>query len=297
MPGGSRGRNVTDPTDAPPMSGQVLPALYRTAAPHPALRPHVQAYVQIADHPDGTIQVAALPVPMLLVTWGAEVQILTSPAGTRSLPHVVLAGPTSRVHHSAIGAGAHGFHVRFTPTGARALLGERATPQGWDDGLPAAVERWSEAVTEAASFEARVALADAFWLSRRPDGDLWTSAAAALLTRTAGAVPVTAVADALGVSERTLRRRFADDVGLGVKEFAQVQRYRQAHGFLLRTPGATWRDACERFGYADQAHFVRAFQRFTGQPPTRWRLDERRFDLSFGLRDGGSPSTRKTVHR
>lgn len=268
----------------------ILPpaALIRVASPHPALGLYVRAYLQVEQQTAETTHIGALPSPVLAVTWGGAVQIRTGLADTYPVPFVSLVGALSRGHTVEIGAGASGFHVRFGPTGARALLGERPVADTWDDGLPAAIVRWAEAIVEAPSFEARVALADAFWRSRLPHVEVWSGTPADLVTSTAGTMAVTALADALGVSARTLRRRFFDDTGLGVKTFAQIERYRQAHGYLLRTPEATWRDVCERYGYADQAHFVRSFRRFTGEAPTRWRPDSHSLDLGMGLRDEGA---------
>lgn len=262
----------------------------RTVAPHPSLAGYVRSYVSIESHPAGSIQVAAIPTSLLLVTWGGAVQVVTSAAGPRPLPLVALSGPMTRSHRSVIEAGACGFHVQFTPTGARALLGEHAVPDIWEASLPPALLRWAEAVAEAPSVEARVALADAFWRARLPTSEAWSAAAVRRLMQTAGGQTVASLAETLGVSPRTLQRRFATDVGIGVKTFAQVERYRQSHGLLLRAPQATWTDVCTRFGYADQAHFVRAFRRFTGTPPTRWRTDEHGFDLGFGLREAGASS-------
>ena len=260
----------------------------RTSPPHPALAAHVRSYVSTDDPARGpsAVSLAALPAPVLFITWGGDVQIVTAQA--RTLPAVVLFGPSTHPHHAEIDAGVCGFHVRFTPTGARALLGERATPNAWDDGLPAAVHRWAEAIAEASGFEARVALADAFLCRRLPGYAVRAGPAVSLVAGQAGCASVATVARELGVSERTLRRHFVEDLGVGLKTFAQIERYRQAHGLLLRAPGTSWRDVCERFGYADQAHFVRSFHRFSGMTPTRWRPDEHRFDLGFGLREEGT---------
>ena len=270
------------------MGALPLSSPLRTAAPHPALASYVQSYIQIRDHPAAELEVAAIPSPLLLVTWNAPVRIVTSAPGERALPLVALAGLTSRVHRSVVGAGACGFHLRLSPTGARALLGERLQPDTWEGGLPPDVQRWAEAIAEAPTFEARVALADAFWRARIPSSRVWSADATRMLARTAGSASVTDVASVLGVSARTLRRRFTDDVGLGVKLFGQIERYRQAHGLLLRSPGTSWTDICARFGYADQAHFVRAFRRFSGGTPTRWSPDEHGFDIGFGLRGEGA---------
>jgi AraC-like DNA-binding protein len=257
------------------------PTGVRVAAPHAALRAHVQAYVEIGGLVGGVFPVAAVPSAFLFVTWGGPVRILT--ASSAALPLATLFGVCSRAHRSEVAATSQGFHVRFTATGARALLRDRPDADAWHDALPAAVQRWAEATAEAPTFAARVALADAFWRTRLPARDVWSDAAIALVQAGAGRLHVAGVADLLGVSRRTLQRRFADDIGIGLKTFAQVERYRQAHGLLLRTPGATWRDACAHFGYADQAHFVRSFARFAGVPPTRWTPGGSVFDLGFGL--------------
>ena len=61
---------------------------------------------------------------------------------------------------------------------------------------------------------------------------------------------------ALGVSERQLRRRFADAVGYGPKTLARVLRF-QRFLALGRRPAATWRAWRCGAGYADQAHLTR----------------------------------------
>lgn len=256
-------------------------AAIQTAAPHPALRAHIQAYVQVCGRVGGVVPVSAVPSAFLFVTWGDPVRILS--ASDRDLPLVTLFGIGSQAHHSEVGAGSQGFHLRLTPTGARALLGERPAAGVWHDALPASVQHWAEETVAASTFRDRVALANRFWRARLPAREMWSAAAVALVRGSGGLLSISRVAHELGVSPRTLRRRFVDEVGTGLKTFAQLERHRQAHNLLLRTPGATWRDACERFGYADQAHFVRSFHRFTGTPPKRWTANGRVLDFGFGL--------------
>jgi len=261
-------------------------AAVRTAAPHPALAGLVQAYVQITGRVGGVVPVSAVPSAFLFVTWGDPVRILS--ASSRHLPLVSLFGLGSQAHQSEVGAGSHGFHLRLSPTGARALLAERPAADAWHDALPASVQRWAEETAAAPTFHARVALADAFWRRRVSERAVWSASASALIQRSGGLLSVTRLAYELGVSPRTLRRRFVDDVGAGIKTYAQLERHRQTHNFLLRAPGATWRDACERFGYADQAHFVRSFQRITGTSPTRWTTNGYVLDFGFGLASDGA---------
>lgn len=256
-----------------------------TAVPHAALAPYIRGYVHIEDHEASTVHVAAQADPALLLTWNAPVRMLGRPGEHRPLPLVVLAGASSHAGTSEVGAGACGFHVRFTPAGARALIGVRPPANAWDADLPACVWRWAEAIAEAPDLAARVALADAFWRARLPERPLWSAAAVALVRQSVGSARVASVAEALGVAPRTLRRRFHDDAGIGIKAFMQVERYRQSHGLMLRAPRTTWQDVCERFGYADQSHFVRDFRRFTGETPTRWLPEAHGLDIGFGLRD------------
>jgi AraC-like DNA-binding protein len=106
-----------------------------------------------------------------------------------------------------------------------------------------------------------------------------TSGAADPLTRAAAlglAVPGARVADLgaeLGISERQLRRRFADAVGFGPKTLARILRFQR---FLaLAGEGASLRWAPRNdlaglafaAGYADQAHLTRECRRLAGRTP------------------------------
>jgi AraC-like DNA-binding protein len=88
--------------------------------------------------------------------------------------------------------------------------------------------------------------------------------AAALEMATPGA-RVDALGAALGVSERQLRRRFADAVGYGPKTLARVLRF-QRFLTLSRNGDDLARLALDA-GYADQAHLTRETRRLAGRTP------------------------------
>ena len=70
---------------------------------------------------------------------------------------------------------------------------------------------------------------------------------------------------ALGVSERQLRRRFADAVGYGPKTLARVLRFQR---FLaLARSGDELARLALTAGYADQAHLTRETRRLAGRTP------------------------------
>jgi AraC-like DNA-binding protein len=83
---------------------------------------------------------------------------------------------------------------------------------------------------------------------------------------------VAALGDALGISERQLRRRFADAVGYGPKTLARVLRFQR---FLALAAGDDPAGSARgdlaglayAAGYADQAHLTRECRQLSGRTP------------------------------
>lgn len=84
-----------------------------------------------------------------------------------------------------------------------------------------------------------------------------------------GSPSVAAVAAACGVSVRTLQRRLAD-AGWAYSGLVERVRRDQATG-LLADPTRSVTSVALATGYADPAHFSRAFRRWTGVSPTMFR--------------------------
>ncbi|HEX3770246.1 MAG TPA: AraC family transcriptional regulator [Polyangiaceae bacterium] len=80
------------------------------------------------------------------------------------------------------------------------------------------------------------------------------------------------VAVALGMSERTLRRRLADEE----TSFALLrdEALRERATLLLRANDMSVEQISQRLGYANLGNFVRAFRRWTGQTPTSFQKAE-----------------------
>lgn len=84
------------------------------------------------------------------------------------------------------------------------------------------------------------------------------------------------VAEHFSVSLRTLQRHFERHLGVGPKWVIQRRRIHealdeievQASGQPGR--GLDWATLAVRLGYADQAHFVKAFTELVGRPPTHY---------------------------
>jgi AraC-like DNA-binding protein len=77
---------------------------------------------------------------------------------------------------------------------------------------------------------------------------------------------VAAAAGRLGISSRQLERRFQARVGMPPKLFARIRRFQRVFPAIERD-GAGWVDAAAACGYYDQAHLIRDFRQFAGEPP------------------------------
>jgi AraC-like DNA-binding protein len=92
-------------------------------------------------------------------------------------------------------------------------------------------------------------------------------AAAGALSR---GIPVGGVCDDLGLVPRTLRRRFAAQVGLMPKRFARVQRMQRLVHDLDGLDEVDWSAAAARHGYADQPHLADEFRALAGVTPAEY---------------------------
>jgi len=95
-------------------------------------------------------------------------------------------------------------------------------------------------------------------------------AVAAALRLLAAGTPVAETVEATGLARATLIRRFASEVGLSPKQWAGLARLKRASQALAEgRPRLA--DLALDCGFADQAHFTRAFTAYAGVPPSAWR--------------------------
>jgi AraC-like DNA-binding protein len=80
-----------------------------------------------------------------------------------------------------------------------------------------------------------------------------------------------AVAKVLHVSVRTLQRRLVE-AGTSFRELADTVRSQVAQGYLS-DPGVSSAEVAFLLGFSDPSSFNRAFRRWTGKSPGRWRKD------------------------
>jgi AraC-like DNA-binding protein len=95
--------------------------------------------------------------------------------------------------------------------------------------------------------------------------------ALALIDSQRGNIAIDAVARRVGFSRRHLERRFKDEVGLGMKQFARITRVQAAIRMVNDRPMRSGADIAARCGYSDQAHMIRECKTIAGR--TFARLD------------------------
>jgi AraC-like DNA-binding protein len=95
-------------------------------------------------------------------------------------------------------------------------------------------------------------------------------------------VSVAAAGAAVGVSERSLRRKFAA-TGMTWREYLLQSRLLRAMA-LLTEPGRTVLDVATTVGFDSVSAFTRAFRRLTGETPTDYRKRVTATSRSTGLR-------------
>jgi AraC-like DNA-binding protein len=113
----------------------------------------------------------------------------------------------------------------------------------------------------------RVQCVEQFLLSRLNVGndDLLVQTACKALDESGGSCPISMLARTLGLSERTLERRFQAHIGATPKKSARIVRLRSA---ILQTGKYSgWADLAYATGYYDQSHMIHEFREFYGMPP------------------------------
>jgi len=100
-------------------------------------------------------------------------------------------------------------------------------------------------------------------------------AAAQWLRDEAGRIRFKHVADQLGVSERNLRRRFTDHVGLTPKSYSQQLQLTNAALAAEKEAAPDWAEIAVSAGFHDQAHMINAFKAEISLTPTAFHAERR----------------------
>jgi AraC-like DNA-binding protein len=226
-----------------PLFAATIVWVYREFAPPPDLAPYVACVWTTlsrggAIFPDGCVD----------VVWRGD--------------RLVVAGPATAPLTTDMPWGVPVFGVRFRLGVAGAALGLPA--DALLDENPPLADVWGPDSDERVAAGGVAALVDA--VRERVLGvPVDPVARAAALAMAVPGARVDKLGSVLGVSERQLRRRFADAVGYGPKTLARVLRFQR---FLaLTADGGGLARLALSAGYADQAHLTRETRRLAGRTP------------------------------
>jgi AraC-like DNA-binding protein len=204
--------------------------------------------------------------PATLVT-GLAVKVTDQPWH----PPVLVNGPrttSTRVQ----GPWAPAIAARLAPLDAYKLLGPVVSDIGAMVGLEDIVgpdaRRLGEQIQSASTWDERRQLLDGFLLDRAtrgPQPSPEVTHAWSLLVGSGGRSTIRSVARQVGWSHKHLITRFKQQVGVAPQMAARLLRLSTVWEHLDREQ--TWARIAAESGYADQAHLIREFRRFTGTTP------------------------------
>ncbi|MGP9819056.1 helix-turn-helix domain-containing protein [Salinarimonas sp. NSM] len=266
--------------------------------PHPALAGVVASLAGYREHAPGLRvqhESATLVVP-LIVSFGRPFRIAFGRTPTRAdAQPSFLAGLHAGPVEIRSDGGAECLQIDFTPLGAHRFLGGLAGEVASrmvdiEDALGHAGRDLRRRLGEAATWEARFDLAEAFLLARAlPAARPEIAHLCAAIARAGGAVSIAGIAADIGISRKHLATLSTRHLGVGPKTLARMVRFRRAC-VVAASGHATWADVAATCGFADQAHLVREFRALSGATPTHWlgRIGRG----AEALRAGEAPETR-----
>ncbi|MFD9883268.1 helix-turn-helix transcriptional regulator [Streptomyces alboflavus] len=251
------------------------------ARPAPALRPGVVGYRGFRFDLARARRRLELPdfMTTLVILFGQRLSVWEAAGpgrATRSTYSSVYAGMQSRARLGEHDGRLSGVEVVIAPWAAytlfrtpmNALANQLVEPA---DLLGRRFRGLDERLGLCPDWAARFTLLDTTltsWLQDGPHGSAEVLWAWQRLNRTAGRIPVHALARECGWSERHLERRFEQQLGLLPKAAARVLRLRSAVGLLSQ--GHNGAAAASLAGYSDQGHLSREFKGMTGWTLSRF---------------------------
>jgi AraC-like DNA-binding protein len=163
------------------------------------------------------------------------------------------------------------FGVRFEPGGLYGLLGHPLHPlTDLTIEPPRGTGEWSpvaEAIAEARTFEGRCGEMNRALTARLPSASAVPLGPVLRWLEQSEELPlVEALAQRVGLSSRTLERRFLEALGVGPKQHLRFVRFERARK-LIEERGLTGAEIAAEAYYVDESHFIHEFRRFAGVTP------------------------------
>jgi AraC-like DNA-binding protein len=158
--------------------------------------------------------------------------------------------------------------VRLHPEFVRPVLGIRTEDLAGIDIEPDRDVRFDalRCLAENTADQAAVGRALLDWVRRHePEAPTDCALEAARRIRSSGGrLPIRRLADAVGASERSLRRAFRQELGIGAKAYARSVRMKNLLLTSDQIAEPDWADLALESGFSDQSHMLREIRSMTG---------------------------------
>jgi len=201
-------------------------------------------------------------------------------------PRVLVAGPGTRPVELVPGGRVDVIGVRIEAGAAPRFLGDLEAlvdrVPALDEFAPRLARELAEELADARGDDWTVVL-ERRLASQLDAGDPALECAVARVRASHGRASVRELAEACGLSPRQLERRFRARVGYGPKLLARIARFQRAWELLRAAPHASGAELAARAGYYDQAHLVKDFRQFAGEPPRRFLAGQQREEALAGF--------------
>jgi AraC-like DNA-binding protein len=129
-------------------------------------------------------------------------------------------------------------------------------------------------------------LAQRIWTlikAKDPTTDRVAQFAISRIVESKGNIQLTQVQKELQLTERTLQRKFAENIGISPKLFARICRFQNALAQFKMAGFTNLSDVAFDNGYSDQSHFIRTFKEFAGFSPLRFQKAKAKLTLNFAI--------------
>jgi AraC-like DNA-binding protein len=246
--------------------------------PCPQLRQYVRAYAQREIVGSSTDIVQPMPASLESIVefdFGNPpiVEYLDGTVMEATSLSIVGQG-TYRRHWIRLRSPVDSFGIFFQPMGIRQLFGipgRLLVNQEYTaiDVLGKSISQIWEQMAETKCFHKRVQIVEGHLVGAAAKASSCTAvmASAQRIFRERGAIRVRTSANQTSLSVRQYERRFLDEIGITPKLFARITRYQMAMDAKMATPARSWLTIAHEFGYHDQMHMIKDFQRLSGSSP------------------------------
>lgn len=92
-----------------------------------------------------------------------------------------------------------------------------------------------------------------------------------LILQFKGQITIKELTGKLCITERTLERRFAKEIGVAPKMFCKIIQFQSSLSQISTTEKSKIMDAVYENGFTDQSHFIKTFKKYTGITPSEFQ--------------------------